>query len=150
MNEALGSKTQILAHIVEVRTGGEVVAGRVERCFARAEEAAAEFGLSERADTYTQVAAQEAVAVLANVIHEDMAHGYEFVPLERARELAAAFVSSFPPQTTRYFTNGTFGKPRESQNIGASWSPATEATFDTGVLMLSSEATACLWFKDED
>ncbi len=139
-----------LDQITEVRTGGEVVAGCVDRCFTRAEEAASEFGLSTKPDTYIQVAVEEAIAVLANVIHEDMAYGYEFVPRERARELAAAFVSSFPQQSTRYFTNGTFGKPRESPNIGASWSPATEATFDTGVLVLSSESTACLWFKDED
>lgn len=141
---------QLLCEIVASRTGGEVIAECTDRAYTRPEEAAGAFGLSSAADTYTEVPAEEALAVLANVINKDMAYDFEFMPYERAKELATAFLFSFPQTGTRFFTNGTFGKERESPNIGPSWSPATEATFDTGVLVLAAQSTACVWFKDED
>jgi hypothetical protein len=140
----------VIAQIIEARTGGEVIAATVDRCFSLAEQAAPEFGLSAKPEIYEQISPDEAVEVLASVIHKDMAYGYEFTPLEQARQLASSFVFSFPPLDTTYFTNGSFGKPRENPNVGPSWSPATDATFDTGVLVLSGVSTSCLWFKDED
>lgn len=140
----------VVTQILEVRTGGEVVAATIDRSFVLAEQAAPAFGLSPKAGIYEQISPAEAVEVLASVIHEDMAYGCEFTPLEMARQLAAAFVFSFPPNFSRYFTNGSFGKPRENPSVGPSWSSATDATFDTGVLVLSEGSTSCLWFKDED
>ncbi len=136
--------------IEAVRTGGMVRGGVLQQSFARPETAARAFGLRADADIYIEVDAEEAASVLRNVIHEDMAYGYEFTPLEHAEQLAVQFLQAIPASGTRYFTNGTFGRPRESPNIGPSWSPATDATFDTGVLILGSSLSACLWFEDED
>jgi hypothetical protein len=137
---------RLLDEIAHSRTAGELIGGRIDESIARVEEAASKFGLSAVPNIYRQIAREEAVAVLANVIHKDMAYGIEIVSIERARALASAFVNGLPDEGTRYFTNGTFGDP----NTVASWAPATGATFDTGVLALSTESTACVWFKDED
>jgi hypothetical protein len=141
---------QLFVEIKSVRNCGEVIARVTERSFSRAEEAAAEFGLSAREGAYGPISREEAIEVLACVIHKDMAYGVDFVAISRARELAAEFVGAFRQEGTRFFTNGTFGKPREGVDTGASWVPATDATFDTGVLVLSSHLAACLWFADED
>jgi hypothetical protein len=65
---------------------------------------------------------------------------------ERAAELVDAFMTETSRHDARYFTN-----------VDASWPsgtfatcPATSATFDSGVLVVSSTGSACLWFEDED
>jgi hypothetical protein len=141
---------ELLDQIVNRRDAGETIAVCVERHFTRVEDAASEFGLVADADIYDEVSLEEAVAVLTSLMHKDMAYGVELVPIEQARELARSFINHFPADTTRYFTNGTYGKPSANKNFGASWTPATDATFDSGVLVLSSALTACVWCMDED
>jgi len=54
----------------------------------------------------------------------------------------------------RFFTNGTFHE--ESRELGSNvtqgpgWNPVTEATFDTGVIVVAKRSAACLWVEDED
>lgn len=137
---------QTLARIKAARRFGKVISGCVERPSASAGAAAADFGLSGKAAVYREVPADEAVLLLAAVLHRDMAYDQQIMPAARALDLAKDFVGSFPRDPTRFFTNGTFGRKQEAP----SWSPATDATFDTGVIVLSSGMTACLWFQDED
>lgn len=136
--------------ILELRTAGDVIAAAVDGCFVRPEQAAAAFGLSTRPETYRQVAPSEAVAVLASAIFRDMAYEIELAPIETARQLASTFVFGFPPSGTRFFTNGTWRARSDGWSTLASWSPATKATFDAGVLVLSAHSASCLWFMDED
>lgn len=137
---------ETLAKVKAARRFGKVTYGCVARPFASAGTAAQEFGLSGKAAIYREIQADEAVSVLATVLHRDMAYDQQIMPAARALGLAKAFADCFPRDTARFFTNGTFGRKREAP----SWSPATDATFDTGVIVLSSGIAACLWFQDED
>ena len=109
---------------------------------------------------------------MENVLHKDMAYGAEIMPMLLARELATQFLAEFSRASTRFFTNGEWGKPPVEQNVkpswfsvifailaarhaprawaGSSWSPATSATFDTGVIVVSDQKIGCVWFQDED
>ncbi|MEB2185704.1 hypothetical protein VDS18_07285 [Xanthomonas campestris pv. campestris] len=135
--------------IAQVRDAGRMIAMRLEKSFSKPEEAAPRFGLLALAEAYEEIPAEEAAAVLANVIHKDMAYGVELVSFERAQKLAKSFLESFPLEGTRYFTNGSFGRPRGEKNT-ESWWPVTDATLDTGVLVIGQSSTGCLWFTDED
>jgi hypothetical protein len=141
---------EVLVTIETLRNAG-LVRGRVlQETFASPELAALAFGLKGDPAIYSEVGPKEAACVLRSVIHRDMAYEMELVPLRQAEELAEQFLRAVGSVGARYFTNGTFGLPRPSPNVGASWSPATEATFDTGILVITPERTACLWFEDED
>ncbi len=72
----------------------------------------------------------------------------ELMSAARAAELADQFGTG----GVRFFTNGTFHEPPEAQRIrsGASWTPVTPATFDTGVLVMGPRCSGCLWVEDED
>lgn len=127
-------------HIVGNRTwnGGSV------------EEAARQFGLFSSPGIYFEVTAREAEAVLGAVLHADMAFHYEVVPLDQAARLAEAFIGQFSHEAAKFYTNGEYGRPRERSGFGPNWTPATSATFDTGVLVVSADRIACAWFTDED
>lgn len=137
---------RILAKIELSRRIGTVVSGCAERPFASPAAAALEFGLSGKPEIYREIAADEAIAVLAAALQRDMAYDQQIMSAARAIALAREFAGCFPAGATRYFTNGTFG----SEQTRRSWSPATDATFDTGVIALSNSLSACLWFEDED
>ncbi len=69
-----------------------------------------------------------------------------------AEALVHRFFAAFGDADLRFFTNGTFHEaPGERLTYsGVSWQPATEATFDTGVLVLGPVASGALWVEDED
>jgi len=140
----------VLERIVAARTIGDIIAGVKPGAVARVGEAAAAFGLLGDDAIYTEIAPDEASAVLTSVIHHDMAYHAEIVSQQTARELAEAFVGTFDADGMRFFTNGTFGRRPPAPHIGRSWRPATAATYDTGVLVLGPSSFACLWFLDED
>jgi hypothetical protein len=135
-----------LATIKESRRIGEVVSGYEELFCATVELAAIRFGLSGETGIYGEIPAAEAIAVLANIFHRDMANDQKIMSAARALALAKEFVACFPHEATRFYTNGTFGR----KQLARSWSPATDATVDSGLLVLSRSVTACLWLKDED
>ncbi len=51
---------------------------------------------------------------------------------------------------TRLFGNLDDPDPRTPTTKLGCWMPATDATFDTGILAISSNRCACLWIEDED
>ena len=140
----------LLDEIVILRHGDEVIARVAEQCFKSVLDAASYFGLKPIREAYRQIPREEAIAILDLALREDMAHGYQFMSAEQSLALAIQFVDQFPPHGTAYYTNGEFGKSRDDPQIGPSWHSVTDATFDTGVLVLSLQSTGCLWFKDED
>ncbi|RQP24909.1 hypothetical protein DZC73_08565 [Albitalea terrae] len=109
------------------------------------------FGLFDSPDIYFEVSEEEAESVLVAVLVKDMAYGSPLVPPDEAVTLADAFLKSLGGgKDARYFTNGEFGKARSPANLGPRWSPATEHTFDSGILVLTSRQVGCAWFMDED
>ncbi|MBY6035012.1 hypothetical protein KUV59_17720, partial [Marinobacter daepoensis] len=128
---------------------GSCIAG-IKESKVRSVEAAAElFGLSNESGIYEEIGRAEAIEVLRNVLHKDMAYSVKIMSPEKAKNLAAEFVCNFGDEA-KFYTNGEYGKPRKNPNVGPSWSPATEATFDTGVIVINKEVVGCAWFADED
>lgn len=128
---------------------GSCIAGIKEAKVKSVEVAAELFGLSNESDIYQKIDRAEAVEVLKSVLHKDMAYSVKIMSSEKAKNLAVEFIGNFGSEAI-FYTNGEYGKPRKNTNVGPSWSPATDATFDTGVIVILNEAVGCAWFADED
>jgi hypothetical protein len=74
-----------------------------------------------------------------------MAYSYPMMSVERAKELAEQFLEQFGA-VAKFYSNGWTGW--ETGSTG--WSPATDATFDTGVLIIGNDRSGCIWVEDED
>jgi hypothetical protein len=140
---------EITSRIIAARGGNLIVEIRPGKV-TTVEAAAAQFGLFSSPRIYVEISEQEAVSVLCAVIGKDMAYQSELMPPQEANTLAKEFVHQFAGDRAKFYTNGEYGKPRQSQTVGPSWMPATEATFDTGVLVVAPERIGCAWFMDED
>ena len=86
---------QTLARIKAARRFGKVISGCVERPSASAGAAAADFGLSGKAAVYREVPADEAVLLLAAVLHRDMAYDQQIMPAARALGLDVGPMAGF-------------------------------------------------------
>ena len=102
------------------------------------------FGLSIDPLVYREISESTARAIAMHVLNEDLAYHVEVVPSNEALELVGQFFELCYTPEWRFFSNG------DSLKTGASWAPATEATFDTGVLIVGSDRSGCLWVEDED
>lgn len=139
----------VTARIKQER-GMDTIAGIVPCGAASATEVAVQFGLSGSSECYQEIDALEAALVLENVLHRDMAYGVEIMPLAMAKQLAAKFIDAFSGTSACFFTNGGWGRPQVTPGVGPGWSPATAATFDTGVIVVSGQQVGCVWCLDED
>ena len=79
---------------------------------------------------------------LVNVLNRDLAYNEEVMPLDKASEIANKFLCLFDRKNSNYFSNWRLS--------GHSWDPLTEATFDTGIIVLDNNRIGILWFEDED
>ena len=113
-------------------------------------EAARLFGLSDHPDAFLEVPEEEAAAVLVAVLSTDMAYHCPILPPAEAEHLARAFLGAFAGARPRFYTNGDFAKLRSAPASWPAWFPVTDATFDTGVLVLARGRVGCAWFMDED
>ena len=138
--------------IQSAREAGVVHCGLSSQASPSVPELAAEFGLSRDPGVYREIDAAAARRLVQLILHQDMAYNSEIIPLPHAAELADRFLDQFGIDGVRFYTNGTFHEAR-GPNLtwsGASWNPATKATFDTGVLVVSPKCRGCLWVEDED
>jgi hypothetical protein len=114
---------------------------------------AREFGLRADMSCYREIDEASARRLATLILHRDLAYNVVIMPEEKAAQLAGAFLDQFGASAC-YFTNGTLHEPRRkvSPHVsdGWSWGPVTDATFDTGVLVLGPEVSGCLWVEDED
>jgi hypothetical protein len=106
---------------------------------------AREFGLRDDLHAYQEIDEFTARRLIFLILHRDLAYNSEVMPESRATELADRFLGQFSVGA-RFFTNGTFYERQRH----TTWNPVTEATFDTGVLILGPKCSGCLWVEDED
>ena len=140
----------ICQRILHARPGGELIV-RIEAADAASPgEVARRFGLADVPGAYVEIDAAEARSVLAAVLAEDMAYGSPLMPRAAAEHLAREFIGLFGREQVRFYTNGEWGRPRAAPHLGPGWVPVTDATFDTGVLVLAPGRIGCAWFMDED
>ena len=106
---------------------------------------ATEFGLHDDPSAFEPVSASDALAIVASILHKDMAYSHPMMAEERAKELAERFLEQFGAEA-KVYSNGWTGW--ETGSTG--WNPATDATFDTGVLIIGNDRSGCVWVEDED
>lgn len=94
---------------------------------------------------------EQARRVLRMVLRSDLAYGSKIMSMEDSTRLTEAFaaVSRMDEEDVRCYGNMDWQFVESNTPLG-SWMPATGATFDTGVLVISRDRCACLWVEDED
>ena len=135
--------------IQQERGAGKVIAG-VTKDAKSVSALAIAFGLKGDASLYHQVDLEMARAILVGILHRDLAYGNRLLSLARAEELAGLVMQRFTVPGIRFLTNGKFKQGTGVGLVLSHWDPATASTFDTGVLMLGTAESGCLWVADED
>jgi hypothetical protein len=97
---------------------------------------------------WQELARGEARATLAAVLARNLAYETALMAEAEAYGLADEFLGRFGTGA-RFFTNGDLGT-RAAGVPSAGWDPLTEATFDTGVVVVDADRAALFWFEDED
>jgi hypothetical protein len=142
--EVRQSAISIGDEIVSARRCGVTHCGISKQGCPSLAQLAKEFGLADDPDIYHEVDAAEARKIVQYVLQYDLAyHGGNMKPA-RAAHLADLFLSQFGNDGVTYFTNGWLHEG------SGGWTPATEATFDAGVLVIGPTNSGCLWVEDED
>src|SRR5262249_43061914 len=96
-----------------------------------------DIGFRSLSSAWREISPPDAVSILRNILHRDLAYRAEIMPAWLAAELATRFCELFP-ETTRYFTNGTWDiGPSGQLEQPRSWCPLTEATFDAGIVAVT-------------
>lgn len=103
-------------------------------------------GLEELGRGWVEVDERLAREFLTAILHKDLAYKVEVMPEARAHWLSEEFLRSFGEHGSRFATN-IADVPSSSP---FAWTPATEFTFDAGVVVLGPAAAGLLWVADED
>lgn len=103
-------------------------------------------GLQPLDRAWVQVDADKAEQILAAILHRDLAYKVELMPEHTARWLASTFLRGFDRHRSQFATNSE-DMPHE---MPWSWTPATDATFDAGIVILGEAASGIYWVADED
>jgi hypothetical protein len=141
-----------LIQLVERRNSG-----RIRVCFASywgdaLPDVLARFGLNctgSPDSALREIGTAEARAIVASLLHRDMAYKAEIMSMEEAESLADRFMQRFPSGKTRFLTNLEQLKDR-SLAFDTGCNPLTNATFDAGVIGISERIAGCFWAEDED
>lgn len=84
-----------------------------------------------------------------------MAYEAELMPFDKANKFANEFCSLFSEQA--FFLSNSSWKTNRNYDISdnsklnfESWTPLTEATFDSGIIVCDIDKVGIAWFEDED
>jgi hypothetical protein len=101
-------------------------------------------GLSNDKDIYSVISSEIAHEIISDALQRDLAYGETLLSQTEAEQLARQVFVELFAGCELFYSNGNLGVG------GGEWSPATEATFDTGVLGTGPGKVSCIWFLDED
>ncbi len=103
------------------------------------------------APQWDEISASDAHAIVATLLHRDLAYGNEIMPFATAADLATQFFDLVPEPHT-YFTNGDWARSaaNSAQAELSSYNPISDATLDSGVVCLGDGRAALFWVEDED
>lgn len=100
---------------------------------------AEQFDLRKDAAAFQPISGPAALSLVTSILYKEMAYGHPMMSEDRAKDLADRFLRLFGA-AAKYFSNGW----------PDGWNPATAATFDTGILVIGTERSGCIWVEDED
>jgi hypothetical protein len=105
-------------------------------------DAARAFGLADDNTIYRAIGGMEAQEIATRVLSADLAYGSTIMSVSDAADLWWHFVALVDGPEVEFFSS--------AGAVPNSWTPATSATFDMGVLVIGATKAGCLWVKDED
>jgi hypothetical protein len=129
---------------------GTVRGGVIEGVFARPRDAAPRFGLHADAG-YAPISAEEARRTLVYALSHELVYGSAAMARRRAERFVETFakMARLDHPESRLFSNGA-EPPIYVESPFRTYSSATDATFEAGVLVIATDRCACLWVEDED
>lgn len=136
----------LVDRIKEERDFGVIHCGIIEAAPKTQGELAGMFGLKTSDDIYSEINREDAHKIISFVLKEDLAYGFDVDPPFEYNPHVEEFLMEFDTSHPRFFTNGNWHESGSTRT----WSDATDATFDTGVLVLGKPYSGCLWVEDED
>src|SRR6478752_2634150 len=115
------------------------------------EDVLQECKLNTDRNLYREIDRDTAGQYLTRIFYADLAYSCPEMSLEEAKRLADDFLREFPEDESHYYSNGI----AELRSTGGllqlrSWNQVGQATFDWGVLVVSSRRAGCVWAEDED
>jgi len=105
-------------------------------------EVARAFELADDPAIYRSIGRAEADAIATHLLTTALAYPSDIMNSSRAADLWQRFMALFRGQDPRLFTN--------CADDAQSWTPATDATFDMGILVIGATRAGCLWVEEED
>lgn len=140
---ACGQVTVRLESLEAGRSQDADVAGHEDAAVASLDALLGRAGMRPLGSEWRSIPESEATHLVTDWLHRDLAYRVVCLQDRAARALAREFTGSFPPDAL-FFTNAglwTDG-PR-------TWTPATDATVDCGVGVVSATRVGILWVQDE-
>lgn len=119
---------------------------------------AADHQLEPLGSGWAEVNEETARWIMVRMLSRGLAYRTEIMDEGRARTLAEGFITACARgasgQRHRYYTNGKAVDGPAMYDVHLKpmlgWNPATESTFDTGVVMLTRLAIGLMWAEEED
>lgn len=103
-------------------------------------------GLEPLGRAWVEVDRERAERILAAILHTDLAYKAEVMPEDTAQWLASNFLDGFDRHRSRFATNSN----DVPDQMPWSWTPATDSTFDAGVVIVGEAGSGIYWVADED
>jgi hypothetical protein len=139
--------------IEDFRPAFEVYAAILARSYASPVDAAVDFGLQPNERAFNEIDRNRARSILRYLLRYDLAYGCDLMTEEQSRQTIDLLMERLPGDT-RFYTNAewdrrsTLGENHIAS--GTNWVPATDCTFDGGIIALAKNCSVCVWFGDED
>lgn len=139
------------AVIQEQRDAWESHVGLIAGAFATPKDVAAKFGLRREERAYRECDRDRAAVILQSLLQFDLAYGAECMSESETQSVIEALMELFPIET-QFYTNGIWANTSSTgkEVFNGGWTPATDCTFDAGIIALGKDFGACVWFGDED
>jgi len=119
---------------------------------------AAEHRLEPLGSGWNEVNKETAQWIMVRTLSRGLAYRTEIMGERQAERLTEGFITActrgVSGQRHRYFTNGKAVDGPAMYDVHLTpmlgWNPATDSTFDTGVVMLTRQAVGLIWAEEED
>ncbi len=91
----------------------------------------------------------DAERLLTTLLHKDMAHRCESMPIDLVLATIRLFFDQFS-ETAKFFTNAEWHPDKAGVLSIQTWNPITNATFDSGIVACDNHQIGMIWIEDED
>jgi hypothetical protein len=103
-------------------------------------------GVEPLEERWNEVDQKTAARFLSALLHRNLAYHVDVMPEHRAQWLAEQFIAAFGKYNSRFATN-SLDTPGQAP---FAWNPATEYTFDAGLVVIGEKGSGLYWLADED